>query len=211
MAGQLLPIILAVNAVALPAAGPHSAFSHHVTPFSAGRGSASLPHAAPSSTAAPAAREPLEAAQHEEVTPDAAEPGSAKKRPRLPDSQADSMPQSGSAQRPGSGHQPARKQLTPEPQQRLGRTVSFEHDGTQGGDRDGSLPPHLASRSEAQLHPRGASPIGPRSISSEDLPPGFGSSSAAARAKDVAAAADDGKAVQVEQLLLAEALIGATL
>ncbi len=170
-----------------------------MTPFSAGRGSASLPHAAPSGTAAPAARDPLESPQHEEVTPAAAEPGSGsgKKRSCLPDSQADSAPQSGSAQRPGSGHQPARKQSTPEPQHKLGRTVSFKQDGAQVTDRDGSLPPHLAIRSEAQLHPRGASPIGPRSISSEDLPPGFGSPSAAARAKDVDAAADDGKAAQV--------------
>jgi len=164
-----------------------------MTPCSAGHGSASLPHAAPSSTAAPAARDPLESPQHEEVTPAAAEPGSGsgRKRPRLPDSQADS------AQRPGSGHQPARKQSTPEPQQKLGRTVSFKHDGAQGGDRDGSLPPHLASRSEAQQRPGGGSPIAPRSISSEDLPPGFGSPSAAARAKDVGTAASDGKAAQV--------------
>ena len=181
------------------AAGPHSAFSHHKTPFSAGRGLASQQHAAPSSTAAPAGRDALESPQHEEVTPAAAatdpamSEGKGKKRPRLPESQADSMPQSGSA----------RKQSMPEPQHKLGRTVSFKHDGAHGGDRDESLPPHLARRGEAQPHPRGASPTGLRALSSDELPPGFGSPSAAARAKDVDAADDDGKAAQVLQPLLA--------
>ena len=201
------------------AAGPHSAFSHHMTPFSAGRVSASLQRAAPSSTAAPVDRDRCQSPGHEELTPAAAEAtdpatsaGRGKKRPRLPDSQADSAPRSGSAQRVG-GHRTDCEQSTPEPQQehKLVRAVSFKPDGAQIADRDGSLPPHLASRrGEApQADGRVDLPAGVLSEEgSEELPPGFGSPSAAARAKGADAAADD-PAAQVQQRALVPTLADA--
>ena len=134
----------------------------------------------------------------------AAASGKGKKRPRLPDSQADSAPRSASAQHPSSHQAADEAALEPEPdfepQAKLARVVSFKDDSAPADNCDEDLPPHLTSPDRAHLHVRGASPL---SLSSAELPPGFGSPRStsqqkAAAGRPASGQGAQGKAVQAE-------------